>query len=168
MRRYFHYITTAFVTFAVGLTCSLVLGTNDGIFVSQARRFINRRGTSTEERRQPVRVSGIAGSGMSDDGYPTSFSDSDFEDGSYVHQLSIFYGSPERANSELQNRIASAREIIRREPVLDKDGNQIGERVVAKFASHGELLWTEHQHGRFVIQKRRSVQDILNALDGKR
>lgn len=165
MRRYFHYITTAFVTFAVGLTCSLVLGTNDGMFVSQTRRFFNPSDKSIE---RPKLIGGIAGSGISDDGYPTSFSDSDYADGTYVHQLSIFYGSPERAASELQKRIAAASEIIRREPMLDKNGKQIGERVVAKFGSHAELLWTEHQHGRFAIQKRRSVQDILDALDGKR
>lgn len=102
-----------------------------------------------------------------------SFSHSNYADGAYIHQVSIYYPSSKRANSELQKRISKASEIVRQEPVLDENRRQIGKRVVASFvpyqgswASRAELFWTEH--GRLVIQERRSLQDILAALDHHR
>lgn len=159
MRQYSAYIVTTIVTFTVGLASSLLLGTNDGLFINRLQQF-SKPSVSVKDR--PRIVSGIAGTGWSDEGFPTSFSDHDYSDGTYVHQLSVFYPSGARATSELQKRIQTAG-ILRRDPVLDSDGHQIGERVVT---SNGELLWTENQ--RLVIQKRRSVQDILNALDKSR
>ena len=162
MRRLCVYIFTALATFTIGLGCSLYLETNDdGVFVSQIRPILDNHDCSTKEERRIV--SGMAGQGFSDDGFPASFSNHDYSDGTYIHQESINYSSPERANSELQKRIKLASEVVRREPVVDKDGKKIGERVVTSGAG---LLWTTGRE--FVIQRRRSVQDILEALDGKR
>jgi hypothetical protein len=105
----------------------------------------------------------IAGHGVSADGFPRTFSYHVYSDGTYIHQESIFYPSPERANSELQKRIKLAAEVVRREPTVNKEGKTVGETVVT---SNAELLCTDGV--RFVIQKRRSVQDILEALDAKR
>ncbi len=160
MRRLCVYIFTALATFTIGFGCSLYLETNDGLFVNQVRPILDNHDSST---REEPRIFSVAGERFSDDGFPTSFSNHDYSDGTYIHQESILYPSPERANSELQKRIKLASEVVRREPVVDKDGKNIGESVVTAGA---ELLWTEG--GRLVIQKRRSVQDILAALDEKR
>lgn len=119
---------------------------------------------------QKAIVSGLAGEGISEDGYATSFSDRDYSDGTYVHQLSTFYNSPKQANAALAKRLEKAVEIIRREPNLDDRGVKVGERVVATFTSapgaksvSAELLWTDGS--RYVAQQRASVQDILEDLD---
>ncbi|HEX7295440.1 MAG TPA: hypothetical protein VF251_06790 [Pyrinomonadaceae bacterium] len=105
-------------------------------------------------------MGGIAGHGFSPDGFPNSFSNHDYSDGTYTHQESIFYPSPERANLELEKRIELAGEVVTRQPMVNKEGKTVGETVVT---SNAELLWTDG--ARLVIQKRRSVQDILEALD---
>ena len=118
-------------------------------------------------------VGGMAGEGISADGYPTSFSNHDYSDGTYIHQLSVFYKSPKRANAEMQKHLKDAVEIIRQQPFLDERGVQIGELVVATFAPYKgssvvlpELLWTEGS--RYVTQRRSSLQSILDDLDANR
>ena len=73
----------------------------------------------------------------------------------------------------MQKRLKDAVEIIRREPVFDEKGTQVGERVVATFAPYkdssvvwAELLWTEGS--RYVSQRRSSLQSILEDLDSRR
>ncbi len=128
---------------------------------------------TVQDKREKTIVGGIAGEGISADGYPTSFSNHEYSDGTSIHQMSVFYRSSKRANVELQKRIKEADAIIRREPVLDEQGRQIGERVVATFVPYkgssvdsAELLWTEGS--RYVSQKRSSLQSILNDLDSNR
>jgi len=118
-------------------------------------------------------IGGFAGEGTSADGYPTSFSNDDYSDGTYVHQLSVYYKSPKRANAEMQKHLKDAVEIIRQEPFLDRKGVQVGERVVATFAPYKgssvvwpELLWTEGS--RYVAQRRSSLQSIRGDLDANR
>lgn len=171
IRRYSAYILSAVITFAIGVGCSL--GVNYWLFsphwtdcgIPKFRTSLDDAGTQIQQS--------IAGSGISDDGFPMSYFYSIYADGTYVDQLSIYYPSSKQANSELQKRISKASEIVRQEPVLDENGGQIGERFVASFvpyqgsrASRAELLWTEH--GRLVIQERGSLQDILAALDNRR
>ena len=118
-------------------------------------------------------IGGIAGEGISADGHPTSFSNHDYSDGTYIHQLSVFYKSPKRANAEMKKHLKDAVEIIRRQPFLDKKGVQVGEVFVATFAPYKgssvtspELLWTEGS--RYVTQRRSSLQSILDDLDANR
>jgi hypothetical protein len=118
-------------------------------------------------------VGGMSGKGISADGYPTSFSNHDYSDGTYIHQLSVFYKSPRQANAEMQKHLKDALEIIRQQPFLDEKGVQVGELVVATFAPYSgssvvwpELLWTEGS--RYVTQRRSSLQSILNDLDANR
>jgi len=160
MRRLSVYIFTALATFTIGLGCSLYLETNDGLFGSRVRRLF--RTQESHRKPQPQIVGGMAGEGFSADGFPTSFSHHDYSDGSFVHQESIFYPSPERASAELEKRIELARGVVRRQPMVNKEGQTVGETVVT---SNAELLWTNGR--RLVIQRRRSVQDILEALDLK-
>lgn len=126
--------------------------------------------SASPAKPQKTVVSGIAGKGISEDGYATSFSDRDYSDGTYVHQLSTFYNSPKQANAALAKRLGQAVEIIRREPNLDDRGVKVGECVVATFAPapgkknvSAELLWTEGS--RYVAQQRASVPEILEDLD---
>lgn len=160
MRRLSVYIVTALATLAIGVGCSLYVGTNDRLFVSRVRRLFSEQ--DSHRKPLPQIVGGIAGHGFSADGFPNSFSNHDYSDGSFIHQQSIFYPSPERAREELEKRIKLAREVVRRQPMVNKQGKTVGEMVVT---SNAELLWTDG--GRLVIQKRRSVQDILGALDLK-
>ena len=150
----------ALATFTIGLGCSLYLGTNDGLFLSRVRGLFSKQGS--HRKPQPQIVGGIAGEGFSADGFPNSFSNQDYSDGSFIHQESIFYPSPERASEELEKRIKLAREVVRRQPMVNKEGKTVGETVVT---SNAELLWTDGR--RLVIQKRRSVQDILDVLEVK-
>ena len=94
-------------------------------------------------------------------------------DGTYIHQLSVFYKSPKRANAEMKKHLKDAVEIIRRQPFLDEKGVQVGEVFVATFAPYKgssvtspELLWTEGS--RYVTQRRSSLQSILDDLDANR
>ena len=160
MRRLSVYIFTALATFTIGLGCSLYLETNDGLFGSRVRRLF--RTQESHRKPQPQIVGGMAGEGFSADGFPTSFSNHDYSDGTFIHQESIFYPSPARANQELEKRIKLAGAVVRRQPMVNKEGKTVGETVVT---SNAELLWTDGE--RLVIQKRRSVQDILEALELK-
>ena len=160
VRRLSVYIFTALATLAIGLGCSLYFATNDGLFVSRVRRLFSNQ--ESHRKPQPQIVGGIAGHGFSADGFPKSFSNHDYSDGTFIHQESIFYPSPARANQELEKRIKLAGAVVRRQPMVNKEGKTVGETVVT---SNAELLWTDGE--RLVIQKRRSVQDILEALELK-
>jgi len=50
-------------------------------------------------------VRAISGKGVSADGYPTSFSNEDYSDGTYIHQQSELYRSPKQTNAEMQKHL---------------------------------------------------------------
>jgi len=167
MRRFLVGIIIGFLTFAIGVGVSLswmifkwpLIWAEDSAMHTLLRK------------KERTIVKGRAGEGISPEGYPTSFSDMEYSDGTSIHQLSILYPSSARANEELQKRVKAADRVLRREPVLDLEGRQIGERVVATFVPFkgsitlAELLWTENS--RFVSQKRSSLQNILDDWDSR-
>lgn len=169
MRRFGKYIVTSLITFTVGLICSFL--THGQPFSS---RYVQLRPAAPiEVETSPQRVSSVVGHGLTSDGFETHYFEYRYSNGAYLQQSSTFYRSPQHATAELQKRIQQASEIIGREPLFDEQGQQIGERVVARFplqsesdTASAELLWTEH--GRFVIQKRNSLTDILDDFYSKR
>jgi hypothetical protein len=169
MRRFLVGLVIAFFTFTIGVGVSLAW-----MIVKWHLIWVEGSAIHTLlSKKERTIVKGIAGEGISPEGYPTSFSNSEYSDGKSIQQLSIFYPSSVGANEELQKRINAAETIVRREPVLDVTGRQIGERVVATFLPYkgssvapAELLWTENS--RYVSQKRSSLQSILDDLDSNR
>ena len=159
MRRFGKYVVTALITFTLGVASSFLTG---GEWFSSRRTRVIQPAFIDVESRRPEILSNVTGHGITSDGFETSLSEYQYSDGTYVHKLSTFYKSTERAHEELQKRVQQASSIVSREPVLDEKGRQIGERVLARFTLQNEsaspsveLLWTEH--GRFVIQKRLSL-----------
>ena len=159
MRRFGKYVVTALITFILGVASWFLTGGD--WFSSRHTRVIQPAFIDVETRRPEIH-SNVTGHGITSDGFETFLSEYQYSDGTYVHQLSTFYKSTERAHEELQKRVRQAASIVSRETVLDEKGRQIGERVVATFTPQNEsaapsveLLWTEH--GRFVIQKRLSL-----------
>jgi len=172
MRRLTFRLIVTLLTFIIGVTsAALWFFTHQSL--SNKNKVVESSSAPIPAKRERTIVSGMAGEGISKDGYPTSFAHHKYSDGTSIHQLSVFYKSPKRANAELQKRLKEAVEIIRREPALDEKGHQIGGRVVATFAPYkgssavwAELLWTEGS--RFVSQRRSSLESILEDLDSKR
>lgn len=169
MRRFCKYIVTALITFTLGLVCSFL--THGELFSSKYVHEIPAASIDVES--SPQLVSSVVAHGLTGDGFETHYFEYHYSNGTYLQQYSTFYRSPWRATAELQKRIQQASEIIRYEPLLDEQGQQIGERVVARFpsqnasdASSAELLWTEYD--RLVVQKRNSLTDILHDLYSKR
>jgi hypothetical protein len=169
MRRFGKYVVSALVTFTLGLLCSFLTG---GELLS-SKKVREIQPVPLEAEGDPALVLRNVGHGLTGDGYETHYFDYRYSNGSYRRQYSIFYRSPERAAAELQKRIKQAAEIIRREPLFDQQGRQIGEKLVATFASENqtdlssaEFLWTEH--GRLVVQQCNSSIEILRDFHEKR
>jgi hypothetical protein len=143
-------LAIALITFIIGLASSFIWS----IF-HPAARIDENRSALLEPARRPSVVSsiGAGGGGISAGnftGSESSFSTYEsFSNGTTLDQTSIIYSSPERARIALQDKLKGAVEIIKQEPVLDEKGRQVGERVLAMFASqerasviHAELLST--------------------------
>ena len=100
-------IGTAAITFTIGIALTSVW------FFSQQRSSAKSDVTLDVPAKLPTEqartiVGGIAGQGISADGYPTSFSNHDYSDGTYIHHLSVFYRSPKRANAEMEKHLKDA------------------------------------------------------------
>jgi hypothetical protein len=169
MCRFAFRLAVALLTFTVGVAATTLWFFPRQLF-SDKNKFSEKNPTPVVYSREKTLVAGTDGNGISKDGYQVAFTDEIYSDGTSFHQISMYYNSPKRANAELQKRLEEAVEIIGREPVTDKKGHQIGERVIATFASdqdsstvQAELLWTENS--RYVSQKRSSLEEILNAID---
>ena len=167
IERFGKYVVTTLITFTVGLACSSLTG-----WFSSSQPQTLSYAVINVQSRIPEIVSSQAGHSLSNDGFATSFSTHEYSDGSYLRQVSTFYASSERARAELEKRLQHASQIIARQPNLDEQGQQIGQRVIATFPAKNEsdataeLLWTEH--GRFVIQQRRSLEDLMHDFYEKR
>jgi hypothetical protein len=108
---------------------------------------------------------GAAGKAISKDGTPASFSSWYTSDGMSFSRWSEYPDSPKRANRELQRTLRKAVEIIKREPLLNEAGHQVGEKIIAtfppKYAYYGAatLLWTDGSTFGYVGSS--SLQNIL-------
>lgn len=69
-------------------------------------------------------------------------------DGTRVYASYFYYRSSKKAVREMNRKLASAIEIISREPLLDQKGRKAGVRAIRRFKSRVrgrefEVLWTE-------------------------
>jgi hypothetical protein len=64
--------------------------------------------------------------------------------GETLERTGELFASPALANQSLWGKLNSASEIVERTPVLDETGQQVGERVAARFASTASILWTHN------------------------
>src|SRR5688500_4518991 len=149
MRRLSLRLIVALLTFCVGVTAASLW-------------FILRRPSAERVKvgvieplqtpAKPERTygpGGSAGSCVTKDRFPCSFTDFESSDGMTFTQMSEFYNSPRRANRELQGRLKKATEIVKREPIFDERGKRKGEKVIATFppddpySGAAEILWTD-------------------------
>ena len=106
----------------------------------------NNAGQTSKSGRKYSR--GIAGEGA-EGARGASFITLNSSDGMEFTKWSTNYETPERASAELQRKLGKALEIVSREPTLDANGREIGQKVVARFAPSNRdagpasLLWTE-------------------------
>jgi hypothetical protein len=167
MRRLMFRLAVALITFVIGLASSFIWS----IFHPAARTEENRS-TLLEPGREVsgVYLIGAGGGGISASTLgesESSFSTSEsFSNGTTLNQTSVIYSSPERARKELQDKLKDAVEIVKREPVLDARGHQVGERVLAMFATqeraaviHAEVLSTNGSE--FITLSGTSINEML-------
>ena len=169
MRRVISHICVALLSFTIGIV------TNSAwVFVQHAGspKVLHCDSIQTGPAIERKIVFSIEGASLGTNGQ-RSFSNYVYSDGGSLQQTSVRYESAERANGELWKRLSQAKEIVRREPVLDVGGHAVGERVVATFVPYenssvasAELLWTERP--RFNTRRGPSLKGLLEDLDLKR
>ncbi len=114
---------------------------------------------------QPEKGLDVDGRIISKDGVSIAFSVWYTSDGVRFSRSSEFHTSPERANKELEKALKEALEIIKREPLFDRSGFKVGEKVIATFlpkhSKYGvvSLLWTEGATFRYLTSS--SLENIL-------
>lgn len=167
MRRLMFRLAVALITFVIGLASSFIWS----IFHPATRTEENRSSLLKPGREESgVYAIGAGGGGISAGNFTeseSSFSTSEsFSNGTTLNQTSISYSSLERARSALQDKLKDAVEIIKREPVLDERGRQVGERVLAMFATydgafviHAEVLSTNGSE--FISLSGSSINEML-------
>lgn len=105
------------------------------------------------------------GRGMPRDGVSIAVSSWRTSDGMSFARVSEYHASPERADRELQKTLKKAANIIKREPLFDETGLEVGEKVIAifppKYSEYGAatLLWTNGSTFRYVSSS--SLENIL-------
>jgi len=132
-------LAVALLTFIIGVGASSLWSLSH-LATRVKSRIEAPLSSSPEPGKERVSVSNLSISGES------SFSTSEtFADGTTVEETSMSYSSPVTAQRELQERLEDAVEIIKREPVLNKKGQQVGERVLATFAPDfgASTVWAE-------------------------
>jgi hypothetical protein len=118
----------------------------------------------------PPQRAHAAGEAVTKDGTHASFTSFSTSDGNWFSQWTEFHGSPRSARRALEFALKHATEIIRREPMFDDSGHQVGEKAVAtfsgKYAYYGDasLLWTNGSEFRYVAGA--SLQGILDYEKG--
>jgi hypothetical protein len=108
-----------------------------------------------EERPQVQHAYGPAGSGVTKEGMPFSFTSFSSSAGVGFFQWTESHSSPRGARRALEKALRGAIRIIKRDPMFDETGRVAGEQVVATFSpksryGKASLLWTEGQTFGFV------------------
>jgi hypothetical protein len=113
-----------------------------------------------------------AGKAETKEQVPFSFSAYESSDGVRFHHWTEFYGSPEAAGRALQGRIEKST-VISREPVLDANWKQLGERFLIQspplYPNHDKaavLLWTHGSKLTFIQSS--SLEDVLEFEKGSK
>lgn len=158
-------LAVALLTFIIGITAAFLW--------VESRRYPEPKTISVEESKSAppadekkrtyeheMQASGYSGS------YRACFGALSSTDGMKFSSTNIYFGSPKRANRELQKNLKQAVEVIKREPTFDKQGGRVGEKVIATFAPYegssavsAKLLWTEGADFGYIISS--SLQNIL-------
>ena len=155
MRKLIIRVLVALLTFEVGITAASLW-----YYTSSNSRFskpVSRLFATTQERTYQRGPAGEATTG--------SFITLNSSDGMHFTKWSVYCRSAEGARRELEERTKAAVQIISRESVVDKSGQQIGEKIVAVFSPNdsrhcaASLLWTENEEMFQVAGS--SLQNIL-------
>jgi hypothetical protein len=164
MRRFTFPLAIAFLTFAIGVAAASLwlLSRRPNPTLKSAAE--NRPAPIMPEKKRTyewwTQASGASGK------YRACFGSFSSSDGMKFSSTNIYFDSSKRAYRELQVRLRKALEIVRREPVLDKSGNKVGEQVVATFVPYSDspvasaaLILVEGTD--FVSIESASLQNIL-------
>jgi hypothetical protein len=142
-------LIVAILTFTVGVAAAslwIIFHHSSPVVRHEETRPASPAPSPVQQKRKYERGPS-AGETFTMDGYHGYFSTFYSSDGMSFSRSCTEYNSPRRANRELQKTLRKAREIIKREP-LNKNGQQIGEKVIATFSNspyHGaaSLLFTD-------------------------
>jgi hypothetical protein len=166
MRRFTFRLIVALLTFIVGVAASwLWIKVHHS---SPAKVNFEEGFSFTLVATKPQRTyerGPSAGKAMSKNGVPASFSGFSSSDGMKFFRWSEYHDSPIAANKELQRTLRKAKEIIKREPLLDRNGMQVGEKIIAifppKYLYYGAatFLWTDGSTFGYISSS--SLQNIL-------
>jgi hypothetical protein len=100
--------------------------------------------TATPSKHERKYNSSEVATAVSHYGAPALFSNIYTFDGKRFYRLYAFHKSAYHANKELQWELKRAVSIIKREPLFDLSGQQIGEKVIAtfppKYPDYGKAL----------------------------
>jgi hypothetical protein len=85
------------------------------------------------------------------DGEPIEVQSYSASDGAMVFASHFYYRSSKKAIREMNRELRTAVEIIRRETLLDENGQKIGAKVVGRFKSRSpgrefQVLWTDRSN----------------------
>src|SRR4051812_6546233 len=156
MRRFTLHLMIALLTFMIGIAAAslwFMLRRPSPMTTNLAENISPNEAFAKPKREYEM---GKAGRGMPRDGVSTAFSDWRTSDGISFSRWSEYHDSPESANRELQDTLKKAVKIIKREPLFDLHGRQVGEKVIAIFPSvysrcgAATLLWIEGSTFRYV------------------
>lgn len=125
-------LIVALFTFMIGVGAASAWFAFSHLSLVNTQHEVNIPPVPIEQKRK-YKSCGAAGEAFAKDGHPASFSMLCRSDGMSFHRWSDYFDSPQRADKELLRRLKKSTEIIKREPLFDKNGRQVGEKVVATF-----------------------------------
>ncbi len=148
MRRLILRLAVALLTFIIGMTAASLWNMSRRLNPKIISVVESQPAPSADEKKRTYEY-GMQASGYSGN-YRACFGAFSSSDGMKFSSTNIYFGSPKRANRELQKTLIDASEIIKRETILDREGRKIGQRVVAMFAPYNDssvasakVIWAE-------------------------
>jgi hypothetical protein len=155
MRRLLARFIVALLTFAIGISAAWLRHTlrrPSPVGSRPTAALSPPPAHSRPERKYPE----TDGHGVLQDGTPYAFSGVYTSDGVGCYRTSEYHTSPERAGKALRKALEKAARILEREPLFDRAGVEVGEKVIASFPSEGlghesaSLLWTDGSAFRYI------------------
>jgi len=164
MRRLTLRLAVALLTFTIGMTAASLWivsrRPNPKIISVVESQPIPSADEKKRTYEYEMQASGYSGSNRACFG---AFSSSD---GMKFSSTNIYFSSPKRANRELEKTLRDVSEIIKREPILNREGRKIGQRVVAMFVPYkgsskasAKVIWAEGADFGYIGSS--SLQNIL-------
>ncbi|MDT4897172.1 MAG: hypothetical protein QOH25_2249 [Acidobacteriota bacterium] len=136
MRRLTFRLVVAILTFTVGIAAAslwFIFHHSSPVVRHEENSPISPAPSPVQQKRKYERGT-TAGETFTEDRYIGYFSNFYSSDGMKFSRWCTEYNSPRRANREMQKTLKKAREIIKREPLFDGSGQQIGEKVISTFS----------------------------------